>query len=282
MENERQSSYPPENQDEYQNWYQDVTWNGSGSGDAYREGSQGGSEDACQNAYQDAYQGACQGDIQAITPQAPYASQDPLDLPAQAGEAAPQHLGKKDPKKEQKGFMSGFLEIVFTMLMGLGLALLLRAFVVESYVIPSGSMLYTLQLGDRLIGEKVSYYFRDPEPGEIVTFKYDDGSGIEEILIKRVIAVAGQTIDLVDGEVYVDGKRLDEPYTGSTPTYSLSDSVGSAGISYPYTVPEGCVWVMGDNRTNSSDSRFFGPISVDDVTSHAIFIFWPIGNSKTL
>lgn len=194
----------------------------------------------------------------------------------------PLHMEGGSSKNGKQSAMSGFLEIVLTIALGLGLALLLRTFVVESYVIPSGSMLYTLQLGDRLIGEKVSYYFREPEPGEIVTFTHDDGTGKEEILIKRVIAVAGQTIDLVDGHVYVDGKMLDEPYTSGTPTYSLSDSTGSAGVEYPYTVPDGYVWVMGDNRTNSSDSRFFGPVSVDDITSHAIFIFWPIGNSKTL
>lgn len=211
------------------------------------------------------------------------------DAPDQAPPSAqiapdpePHHLGKKDPKKEKEGFLSGFFEIVITIVLGLGLALLLRTFVVESYVIPSGSMLYTLQLGDRLIGEKVSYYFRSPEPGEIVTFEHDDGMGGKEILIKRVIAVAGQTVDLKDGHVYVDGKLLDEPYTSNTPSYSLSESAGSAGITYPYTVPEGYVWVMGDNRTNSSDSRYFGAVSVDDITSHAIFIFWPIGNSKTL
>lgn len=204
-----------------------------------------------------------------------------VEDPTLAGERP---LSEEPPESDQKkpGFLSGVMEIAITIALGLGLALLLRAFVVESYVIPSGSMLDTLQLGDRLIGEKVSYYFRDPEPGEIVTFWHDDGHGGREILIKRVIAVAGQTVDLVDGRVSVDGHLLDEPYTGTTSTYSLSDSSGSAGISYPYTVPEDCVWVMGDNRTNSSDSRFFGPVSMDDVTSHAIFIFWPIGNSKAL
>ena len=214
-----------------------------------------------------------------------YRSEEPYRAPSAPQEGSGsqgRHLGKDEPTKNKEGCVSGFFEIVLTVALGLGLALLLRTFVVESYVIPSGSMLYTLQLGDRLIGEKLSYYFRDPEPGEIVTFEHDDGAGNKEILIKRVIAVAGQTVDLRDGHVYVDGVMLDEPYTGNSPSYSLTDSPGSAGITYPYTVPEGHVWVMGDNRTNSSDSRYFGPVSVDDITSHAIFIFWPIGNAKTL
>ena len=197
--------------------------------------------------------------------------------------ASPAHMRvEEEPEEEKKGCLSGVLEVVLTIALGLGLAFLLRTFVVESYVIPSGSMLNTLQLGDRLLGEKLSYYYRSPEPGEIITFEHTDDKGEFEILIKRVIAVAGQTVELIDGRVYVDGKLLDEPYTNNKPTYSLSDSVGSAGITYPYTVPEGYVWVMGDNRTNSSDSRYFGPVSLDDVTSHAIFIFWPFGNSKAL
>ena len=93
---------------------------------------------------------------------------------------------------------------------------------------------------------------------------------------KRVIAVGGQTVDLVDGSVVVDGVTLDEPYVGDEPTQSLSDLSGSAGITYPYVVPDGCVWVMGDNRTNSKDSRYFGPVSVDAVTSIAVLIYWPL------
>ncbi len=151
-------------------------------------------------------------------------------------------------------------------------ALLIKTYVVTPYVVPTGSMLETIQEGDMLLGECVTLRFEEPERGDIVTFLSPlDG----ETLIKRVVAVGGQTIDLVDGAVYVDGERLDEPYTGGKPTYSLSDYAGSAGITYPYVVPEGTVWVMGDNRTDSRDSRYFGPVDVDDVTSKALFIYWP-------
>lgn len=149
---------------------------------------------------------------------------------------------------------------------------LLRTFVVDFYLVPTGSMLETIQEGDLLVGEKVTPRSKDPEAGDIVTFESPlDGS----TLIKRVIATGGQTIDLVDGRVVVDGEVLEEPYVGGKPTLSLSDLAGSAGIAYPYEVPEGCVWLMGDNRTNSKDSRFFGPVSLDDVTSKALFIYWP-------
>ncbi|RVU98728.1 signal peptidase I [Coriobacteriales bacterium OH1046] len=165
------------------------------------------------------------------------------------------------------------------MLLALVLAVLVRTFVIEPYKIPTGSMEQTIQVGDRVIGEKVSYRFRDPQPGEIVTFLREQ-DGHTDTLIKRVIAVGGQTVDLRDGAVYVDGVALDEPYVGGQPTLPLQG--GDLPIAYPYTVPEGYLWVMGDNRTNSRDSRAIGPIRVEDVTSHAVVIFWPPEDIATI
>ncbi len=154
------------------------------------------------------------------------------------------------------------------------LALAIRVFVGEAYVVPTGSMLETIQLDDRLWGEKLSYRFRSPEQGEVVMFNSPVGDG--NTLIKRVIAVGGQTVDLVDGHVEVDGKPLDEPYVGGKESWPLAEQLDSVGpISYPYTVPDGCVWVMGDNRTNSRDSRYFGSVSVSEVTARAVCTFWP-------
>jgi signal peptidase I len=132
----------------------------------------------------------------------------------------------------------------------------------------------TLEVGDRLMGEKVSYYFSEPQQGDIITF---DDPLENRTLIKRVIAVGGQTIDLRDGKVYIDDKEYVELYVDGKQTYAFSDDYVADGveISYPYTVPEGYLWVMGDNRTNSSDSRYFGPISVDSVSSKAVVRYWP-------
>lgn len=163
--------------------------------------------------------------------------------------------------------------VLLTIVLAFVLAFLLRAFVIGTYVVPSGSMLETIQEGDLLLGQKVTLYFSDPEAGDIVTFISPEDN--ETTLIKRVIATEGQTIDLIDGVVYVDGEALDEDYTLGKETYSLSDLTGSVGITYPYTVPEGYIFVMGDNRTNSKDSRYFGAVSVDSVTSIAVFIYWP-------
>lgn len=151
--------------------------------------------------------------------------------------------------------------------------LFLRTFVFRPYEIPSGSMEQTIQVGDMLFSEKVSYYFRDPEPGDIVTFEDPQIPG--RILIKRCIATAGQTVYLndQDGLVYVDGVALDEPYTSGEPSYTLA-----GGVSFPYTVPDGCIWVMGDNRTNSQDSRYFGAVETSSVTGRAALVYWPISS----
>jgi signal peptidase I len=100
-------------------------------------------------------------------------------------------------------------------------------------------------------------------------------------LIKRIIATGGQTVDLIDGKVYVDGVALNEPYTDGLPSYPLSNAPGIT-ITYPYTVPEGEVWVMGDNRTNSQDSRYFGSVPVDSITGKAVFRYWPLTSIGTL
>lgn len=155
----------------------------------------------------------------------------------------------------------------------------LRTFVFQAYEIPSGSMEDTIMTGDMVFSEKITYYMNDPKPGDIVTFI--DPEIPSRTLIKRVIATGGQTVNLIDGDVYVDNKKLVEPYTDGKPSYPLTTAYGTT-ITYPYKVPEGEIWVMGDNRTNSQDSRYFGSIPVDSVTGKAIFIYWPLNNMAPL
>lgn len=168
---------------------------------------------------------------------------------------------------------AGYAVAVFALAWGM------QAFVVCPYTIPSGSMENTIEIGDNVWSEKVSYYFRDVEPGDIVTFADPEIPG--RTLIKRVIAVGGQTVDLIDGVVYVDGVALDEPYTEGQPTAPLKTATG-VDITYPYTVPQGDIWVMGDNRTNSADSRYFGSIDESSVTGRAVVIYWPLDHIGVL
>ena len=160
------------------------------------------------------------------------------------------------------------------------LVIVLLTWVIVTFVgqrtkVDGHSMEPTLSDGDNLIVDKLSYRFRDPEPGDIVTFQDPEIPG--RILIKRVIAVGGQTVDLRDGRVYVDGVLQDEPYTRGEPSYPLTPYYGLT-IDYPYTVPEGMMWMMGDNRTNSQDSRYFGAVSVASAEARSVAVLWPLGD----
>lgn len=159
------------------------------------------------------------------------------------------------------------------------LAFFVRAYVVEPFSVPTGSMQATIMPGDLLLGEKLSIRFGSPiKQGDIVTFTNNDTTSEHNLLVKRVIATEGQTVDLVDGQVVVDGVELDEPYAiGST--YPLGATAPSVELEYPYAVPQGCIWVMGDNRQNSADSRYFGPVSIDQVTSKPFVCYWPLDHA---
>lgn len=149
----------------------------------------------------------------------------------------------------------------------------IKTFVVQPFVIPTGSMEPTIMTGDRVLAEKISLRFRDPRTGEIVVF--DDPTGRHPQLIKRVIAIGGQTVDIQDGSVVVDGTPLNEQYVHGKVT-------DPGTIPLPITLAEDEVWLMGDNRPNSGDSRFMGPISESMVRGRAFSIYWPMDRISTL
>ncbi len=148
-----------------------------------------------------------------------------------------------------------------------------KTWLLQPFEIPSGSMEETLQVSDRILVEKVQLRFRGPTAGEIVTFSAPDGSPRD--FIKRVIAVGGQSVDVRDGVVYVDGHRLSEPYVNTRykDTYS-SDAV--------VKVPVGTVFLMGDNRTDSQDSRAYGPQPLSHISGRAFAIYWPLARIRRL
>lgn len=172
-------------------------------------------------------------------------------------------------KQKKSGLPRSIFNLIIVIVMVAALSFVMRTYVFAAYMIPSGSMQETIQIKDMVFSEKVTYYSRSPQRGDIITF--EDPEMPNRILIKRVIATEGETVTLVDGKVCVDGKALSEPYTRGLPSSPLSSPV-----TYPYTVPQGCVWVMGDNRTNSSDSRFFGAVEVSSITGKAILVYWPL------
>jgi len=179
------------------------------------------------------------------------------------------------------------------------LAFLLKSLVAQAFYIPSGSMLPQLQINDRVVVSKLAYQLHDPRRGDIVVFdcpkvscvsqehstnrvrrvvrKLAEGVGViqpsTEEFIKRVVGLPGETVQGKDGVVYVDGRRVVEPYL--PPNTITSDFA-------PVKVPARHLWVMGDNRTNSSDSRVFGPIPTSTVVGRTVVRVWPLGEAAFL
>lgn len=170
--------------------------------------------------------------------------------------------------------MRWLIETALMVVLAFALAQGVKTYLIQPYLIPSGSMLPTIQLKDRVLANKLVFKTGGtPQYKDIVVF--DDPTGEYPTLIKRVIATGGQTVDLKDGSVYVDGKKLDEPYTYGKPSYPQV-------INFPFTIPQGYVWVMGDNRTNSGDSRAFGPVPLSAVHGRAFWTYWPLKRFGTL
>lgn len=211
-------------------------------------------------------------------PESPAASTNPLERPAPDSGAREEHR------------RSSWREIPALVLIALAIALLLRTFVVQVFYIPSPSMEPTLQLGDRVVVNKLATRFGDVHRGDVIVFEdphpvpepdrnpvsgfihwFLQGLGAaspsQKDFIKRVIALPGETWEIRDGVVYVDGRKLDEPY--------LSPTLETRSFG-PETVPEDHLFVLGDNRTQSDDSRFsLGYIPRDMVVGKAFAIIWP-------
>ena len=216
----------------------------------------------------------------------------PVDAPAHDEDPA---TATESPAERRKKPL--WRELPVLIVIAFAAALLIKSLVVQAFFIPSESMVPTLKVGDRVLVEKIGYLFHDPRRGDVVVFEKDldtdtadDGSfwggivdgvrslfgfptGSDQDFIKRVIAVGGDTIEGRDGLVYVNGRPIEEPYIPS-------DVVN--GPFARFEVPEGQLFVMGDNRENSDDSRSFGSIPVDEVVGRAFVLIWPPGDMKGL
>jgi signal peptidase I len=158
------------------------------------------------------------------------------------------------------------------------IALIIKGAVVQAFRIPSDSMIPTLAQGDRVLVNKLSYDAHDINRGDVVVFNRPDAlvasPGDPEDLIKRVVGLPGETVDSRRGVVYVDGRKLHEPY--------LEMGISTYNLETPVVVPDDHVLVLGDNRGNSTDGRSFGPIPVDSVVGRAFTIMWPPGRIGAL
>ncbi len=161
------------------------------------------------------------------------------------------------------------------LLIAVVLALLIRAEVAEARRVPTPSMVPTVHPGDRLLAEKIIYRFTGPKRGDIIVFRppfveqetmLGQFLGKEDDYLKRVIALPGETVQVTDGKVLINGEPLEEPYVAAAPVYEMA----------PVTVPEGKLFVLGDNRNDSFDSHAWGLLDMDSVYSRAFFRFWPL------
>jgi signal peptidase I len=149
-------------------------------------------------------------------------------------------------------------------------AFLVRTFVLAHFVVDGTSMADTLHDGDRVFVNKLSYRLHDPNRGDVVVLHQLSGTS-ERDLIKRVIALPGETIEVRNCDVIIDGRRLDEPYLDQ----QIVTPGNCGGDVAPTMVPDDHVFVMGDNRAGSLDSRNLGPIDDDELVGRAFVVFWP-------
>jgi signal peptidase I len=198
----------------------------------------------------------------------------PQDVPISLDIEASGHRRKR--RKRSK--LHNTVEWIIVLAAALVVALVVKTWLFQAFYIPSGSMEPTLAIGDRVLVNKISYDLDDVDRGDIIVFERPDTWGTGEIddLIKRVIALPGETVESRDGVVLVNGEALDEPYlpdgVTTPPFYEQSGCVPSC------VVPDDQVFVLGDNRGNSDASNHFGPLPFDTVVGRAFVRVWPFSN----
>jgi len=214
--------------------------------------------------------------------------------------AVEEKRGRKRKKKEEKSAAGSFIEFVVIIVVALGLAIGIQAFLVKPFRIPSPSMVPTLEIGQRVLVNRVGTHFGTPGRGDVVVFKPPAGAdshrcGIpnqpadghpcskptaaksESNFIKRVVGLPGDTLAVTDNRVLINGKRIEEPYIAEG---TSCDEL--CNLEKPIKIPPGHFFMMGDNRGESDDSRDWGPVPEEWIIGRAFFTYWPPGRLGTL
>lgn len=158
------------------------------------------------------------------------------------------------------------------------IVIFMMTFLISQNRIPSGSMIPTLNIEDRLFVSMIPYYYRSPIRGEIVVFDGPDGHK----WIKRVVGLPNEVIDIQNGNIYINGERLDETAYLNEEGISALNPIISTQISFPYTIPEGHYFLLGDNRLESNDCRYIGPIAEEKITGKAVYRIYPFDEMGSL
>jgi signal peptidase I len=186
--------------------------------------------------------------------------------------------------RPESGARRTIIDYGLTALIAIALALVIQSFAVKPYLIPSTSMANTLVPGQRVLVDRMVYHYRQVHRGDIVVFRRPVPPN--DVLIKRVVGLPGDVLSLKSGHVYVNGARLAEPYVDKVdgraeptdPADAFSGGVPRApwSLEQPFRVPQGQYFCMGDNRTDSSDSRYWGTVPRSDIIGRAFFTYWPL------
>ena len=191
-----------------------------------------------------------------------------MDKPEELGVNEPA-VAKEAPERKS-AVISFFKELPFLILGAFLIAWVIKSFVVQPFKIEQQSMFPTLHPSDRVFVNKFIYRLREPERGEIITFRAPQG---DRILIKRIIATEGETIRIKKGRVFINKKPIKEGYLRNSPDFQ----------DYPATrIPRDAIFVMGDNRPNSGDSRMFGAVPERNLLGKAFLIYWPADHWKII
>ncbi len=177
---------------------------------------------------------------------------------------------KPQEEKKRRTTGSAIKDLLIIIVCAALIAVGVKSFLIDSRIVPSSSMYPTIEVGDRVLLWRLAYAFGgEPERGDIVVFTAPDDLEEDSDLIKRVIGLPGETVEIKNGTVYIDGEPLDETaYQHAVPEYEYG----------PVTVPEDCYFMLGDNRNRSVDSHEWEDpfISIDDIKGEAVFRYWPL------
>lgn len=204
---------------------------------------------------------------------------------------------KQQDEQKETSLKAGILSWVEVIVIAVVLALFIDNFIIINATVPSGSMEQTIMTGSRVLGTRFSYWFKDPQRGDIVVFKYpiDEAKGKNTKYIKRIIGLPGETVEIREGAVYIDGEKLEETYINGTWT--------ERNDGFTFEVPEDHYLMLGDNRNNSSDARYWAELAVKDglakdpgdedalsyqyvarkkILGKAYFCYWPFSDFGSL
>ena len=163
-------------------------------------------------------------------------------------------------------------------LLPLLVVILFMTFIISQNKIPTPSMVDTLRIGDRLLVSRIPFYYRSPQRGEIVVFNGPDGNP----WIKRVVGMPGEVIDIKEGNIYINGTYFDETAYLQEKGVSELSPIEPTVVVYPYTVPKGHYFLLGDNRLESKDCRYIGAIADEEITGKALFKVYPLNQMGVL